>query len=161
MEKPKVRSAKFSDIPEIVRLCKEALKRSKYAAFADLSETELKTQLMTCINMQGEAKAGSTIVIVADNGVCLEGCLIAVIRPLYEVLTANVATDLFTYAQQGAHGQTGFRLIRAMHRWARKSETKTLIRHATSDAIEDQESVGRLFRRQGMKQVAAIFEKEN
>ena len=93
----------------------------------------------------------------ATTGKRLEGFIIGALNPLYLVLDATEATDLFWYARPGAHAATASRLLKAMHKWVPPG---AFIRQGNSDAISDADSSGRLLERHGMRCTGHLYEKE-
>jgi hypothetical protein len=92
-----VRAAKFADVLEIVGLCEEDRKASSYADQFQSDTPTLKRLAMQYISGHA-AKPGVGLIVVADNGVCLEGLFVGFMRPLYECMNAYRVTNLIWYA---------------------------------------------------------------
>ena len=61
-----IRSAKFGDIPDIVRVCRAVHEASDYAKMCEISERDLKALLVNAIQRHGGRKAGATFVAVGE-----------------------------------------------------------------------------------------------
>lgn len=157
----KIRPAKFADIQEITRLSASALSSSRYANIATIQPQQIKQAAVRWIGLQGEAdRLPRGMVVVCDNGICLEGMLVGVLTPLYDGLDIAVATDLIWYAQPGAHPASGPRMMRAFHKWAAKFPGHIILRHGVTDAIKDPEVTGKMLERSGFRRAGIIYEKE-
>jgi len=157
MKRPRVRVAKFGDVPQILDMIKEGHARSRYSGSTCVDERRAKALIMQSIQRHGGVVEGSTFVAVADTGERLEGFIIGVLQPMYLVLDAIEATDVFWYARPDAHGMTASRLLRAMHKWV---PAGALIRHGNSDAISDADLSGRLLEQHGLRKSGGTYEKE-
>lgn len=155
----KLRAAKFGDIPQVCDMLAEAHRRSRYVDLAPFSEKRAKALLMHAVQRHGGTTEGSTFFAVMDRGEGLEGFIIGVLQPLYSVIEAMEATDLFFYTRPGAHASTARRLMKSMHKWAGKVEGPCIIRQANSDIIVGHERSGPIFERSGMRRVGSIYEK--
>lgn len=154
----KIRAAKFGDIPEIVRLAKEAANRSHYKGRAVVDPQTVKRLAMECIG-QHKSEPGGALIVVADNGTCLEGMLVGIVRPLYECMTIQMATNLVWYASENAHPASAVRLLRTFMKWANRAPGPIICRFGISDAIGDPQRIGKLMEREGFRCNGAIFEK--
>lgn len=154
----KIRAAKFGDIPEIVRLATEAAGRSSYKDRAFVDPATVKRLAMECIGNH-KAAPGPALIVVADNGTCLEGMLVGVVRPLYECMTIRMATNLIWYASENAHSASAVRLLRAFVKWVNRAQGPIICRFGISDAIGDPKRIGKLMEREGFRCNGAIFEK--
>lgn len=157
-ERAKIRAARFSDVPALYEALAEAHQRSSLAGHA-MNERAAKALMMNAIQRHGGTTAGSTFVAVADSGERIEGFILAVLQPLYQVLDVLEATDLFWIARDGANATTAVRLVSAMHVWARKAPGLALIRQGNSDIITDPARSGRILQRRGMRKAGHIYEK--
>lgn len=115
---------------------------------------------MNAIQRHGLLTEGGCFVAVAEREGEIEGFIIGVLQPLYQVLDVLEATDLFWYARPEAHGATAGRLLRVMHKWALSSPYVQVIRQGNSDAISDMALSGRILQRAGMRLTGNIYEKE-
>lgn len=157
--RPEIRRAGFTDIPELLRLAEAAHQQSWYSEISGLDAAALKQVLMHFISEQ-IGGATPSLVAVADREGRSEGLIVATCRPIYEVLTARVVTDLIWYVEPGGHGATGPRLLRTMHKWADTLPNVAIVRQSTSDAIANPERTGRLLKALGMRQAGAVYERE-
>ena len=159
MTRPTIRAARFGDVPAVYGLIADAHARSRFARF-DLQEKAAKALLVNAIQRHGGDTVGSTFLAVAEGEDGLEGFILGLLQPLYFVLDALEASDLFWIARPGADARTASRLLRAMHVWAEQAPRLGLIRQGTTDAVSDHRLSGRLLRRHGMAQRGLIFEKD-
>ncbi len=159
MPRPRIRVAKFGDIPAIFDIMREAHTRSRYANTCKVYERRAKALVKQAIQLHGGATEGSTFFAVADTGDHLEGFIIGVLQPLYLVLDILEATDLFWITRE-AHGATAARLLKAMHKWVPEG---AVIRQGNNDAFSDIELSGRMFEQRGMRLTGHVYEmtKEN
>ena len=155
-KRPKIRVAKFGDIPAIVDLTVTILSVSRYAKFCKADPKRIRSVAMQAIQRHGGSTEGSSFVAVADNGSKIEGLIIGVLQPLYLVFDVLEATDICWITRKGAHASTAGRLLKAMHKWAPPG---SVIRQGNTDIISDIELSGRLFERHGMKLCGHIYEK--
>lgn len=158
MPRPKIRAAKFGDVPAIHAALKEAHERSSLSMHG-MDDKAAKALIMNAIQRHGGTTAGSSFVAVADNGEGIEGFIIGILQPLYQVLDVLEATDLFWIAREGADASTAVRLVSAMHIWATKAPKLALIRQGNSDIITDPARSGRILQRRGMRKAGHIYEK--
>lgn len=158
-ERPKIRAGKFGDVPEIFGLLREAHGRSRLAEYP-LNEKASKAMIVNAIQRHGQQGAGGQFVAVADNGVRLEGFIIGLLQPLYLVLDALEATDLFWITSPGAQAATAKRLVKAMHKWGRENPDVVKIQQGTTNVISDHRLSGRILKGTGMSVSGAIYEKE-
>lgn len=155
MPRPRIRAAKFGDIPAIFETMGETHARSRYADICKINERRAKALVMQSIQRHGGPTEGSTFVAVADTGDGIEGFIIGILQPLYLVLDILEATDLF-WITHNAHGATATRLLKAMHKWV---PAGVVIRQANNDAFTDIELSGRMFEQRGMRLTGHVYEK--
>ncbi len=156
MTRPRIRAAKFGDIPAIYEIMCETHARSRYVDVCQVDERRAKALIMQAIQRHGGTSEGATFVAVADNDGLVEGFIIGVLQPLYLVLDVLEATDLFWIARPVAHGATAPRLLKAMHKWVPDG---AVIRQANNDAFTDIELSGRIFEQRGMRLTGHVYEK--
>lgn len=156
MTRPRIRTARFGDIPAIYEIIFEAHKRSRYAELGRVDERRCKALIVQSIQRHGGTSDGATFVAVADNDGLVEGFIIAVLQPLYLVLDVLEATDLFWITKPGAHATSAGRLLRAMHKWV---PVGPVIRQANTDIISDIELSGRMMEQHGMRLTGHVYEK--
>lgn len=156
MPRPKIRAAKFGDIPAIYEIIAEGHGRSRYAEVCEVNERRCKALLVQAIQRHGGASEGATFVAVADGGEDLEGFVIATLQPLYLVGDVLEASDLFWITRPGAHAATAGRLLKAMHKWV---PAGAVIRQGTTDIISDIKLSGKILARRGMRLTGHIYEK--
>jgi len=156
MKRPRIRAAKFGDIPALYEIIVETHKRSRYAEGGEINEKRCKALLVQSIQRHGGSAEGATFVAVADHGDGLEGFIIAVLQPIYLVGTVLEATDLFWIARPDAHATTALRLLKVMHKWV---PVGAIILQANSDIISDIELSGRVLERCGMHLIGHVYEK--
>ena len=155
MPKPRIRAARFGDIPAIHEIMCETHARSRYVDICQVEERRAKALVMQAIQRHGGSNEGSTFVAVADTGDGLEGFIIGILQPLYLVLNILEATDMF-WITRDAHGATAGRLLKAMHKWVPEG---VIIRQANTDAVSDIELSGRIFEQRGMRLTGHVYEK--
>lgn len=159
--RPKIRRAKFADIPALLDLMETAHAESHIAALGPINGPVAKKVLQGVIARHGEATDGGTFVVVADNGICIEGAFIGLLQRFYFVTDILEATDLFWYARPGAHPLTGARMLRAWMKWLGDLNVAPMvIRQADSTAIPRTARAGRLLTRHGMREIGTIYGKE-
>ncbi len=154
MTQPRIRSARFGDIPAIYGIMRYARAQSRYADISKINERRAKALVMQAIQRHGGATEGSTFVAVADAGDGIEGFIIGILQPLYLVLDILEATDMF-WITHNAHGATATRLLKAMHKWVPEG---AVIRQANNDAFSDIELSGRIFEQRGMRLTGHVYE---
>jgi hypothetical protein len=159
-KRARIRIAKFGDIPAIFDMINEGHARSRYAGLCNVDEKRAKGIAMNAIQRHGLLTEGGCFVAVADGESGVEGFIIGILQPLYQVLDVLEATDLFWYARPNAHGATAARLLRVMHKWALSSPHVQVIRQGNSDAISDMALSGRILQRAGMRLTGNVYEKE-
>lgn len=158
---PKVRRAKFADIPALVDLFESAHAESQFGHLGPVNGDVAKTVLRGVLAKHGEATDGGTFAVVADNGIFVEGALIGLLQRYYFVTDILEATDLFWYARPGAHPRTGARLLAAWTQYLDKLNVAPMvIRQADSTAIPRTARAGRLLARKGMREIGTIYGKE-
>lgn len=153
--KPVLRPGKFGDIPGIWAMMEAAHTASRYADLP-LDPKAGKGLLMHSI----QRAPRSTTVIVADNDGTLEGFIVGIAMPLYQIFAVKEATDLFWHAAPGAHAATATRLLRAFHKWASAAPGVVTIRQGNSDSITPAEGSARIMERSGMRRTGFVYEKE-
>lgn len=159
--RPKVRRGTFADIPQIVGLAKTAHGESIYSDLGAVNEPVAKKVLQGVLAAHGKQEDGGTFVVVADNGVCLEGVMIGLLQRFYFVTDILEATDLFWYARPGSHPTTGERLLRAWFSYLDKMNVAPMvIRQADSSMIPRTTRAGRLLKRKGMTEIGTLYGKE-
>ncbi len=156
MARPRIRTAKFGDIPALYEIIVETHERSRYADGGQVNEKRCKALLMQSIQRHGGTAEGATFVAVADNGKGIEGFIIAILQPIYLVGSVIEATDLFWLARPGANAATAWRLLKAMHKWVPEG---ALIRQGNTDIVSDIELSGRMLERSGMRLIGHVYEK--
>lgn len=154
MPRPRIRVARFGDIPAIFDIMRETHARSRYADISKVNEKRAKALVMQAVQRHGGTIEGSTFVAVADAGDRLEGVIVGILQPLYLVLDILEATDLFWITRE-AHGATAARLLKAMHKWV---PAGAVIRQANTDAVSDIELSGRIFEQRGMRLTGHVYE---
>lgn len=152
----RIRAAKYGDIPAIYGIVVDAHQRSKYADLSELDERIVKATVMNAIQRHGGSQVGAHFVAVADNGTGIEGFIIGVLQPLYQIGKRLEATDQLWICREGAHHATAMRLLKAMHKWVPEG---AIIRQGVTDAISNPAVTGRLLRKAGMSQSGMIYEK--
>lgn len=159
MERPKIRAAKFADLPRLYGLICEGHARTPYARLCGVHEKICKQTLMGLVQRHngGQKGAGGGFVAVAalEDGQ-LEGVIVGLLQPFYLVCDRLEATDLFWYARPGAHALTGARLLRAWLKWV---PVGAIIRQGNTDATGSAEVSGRILERAGFRQVGKIYER--
>lgn len=154
-----IRAARFSDIPEITRLCGLALEQSHYSPRLGLDKSALKRVALECIAQHSD-KPGSGRVVVADNGDHLEAIFAGFVRPLYECLSALIASNLIWYAQPGASARSAMGVLDHFTKWADRADYPVLHRYGVSDAIVNHNAVGALLiRKRGFQLAGSFYEK--
>jgi hypothetical protein len=159
--RPVIRGGKFTDIPGLLDLIGTAHAESSLAHLGGVNVPVAKKVLQGVMAKHGQATDGGTLVVVADNGVMIEGAFIGLLQRHYFVTDILEATDLFWYARPGAHPRTGHRLLRAWLKWVRDlNVAPVVIRQADSTAIPRTARAGRLLARHGMREIGTIYGKE-
>lgn len=156
-----VRLATFDDMTALLDLMEHAREASCYSVLARVDEGQGHRVVFNAIAaMREPAEPHATVVVVADGADGIEGALVGVLRPLYEVLDAQVASDLFWYCRPEASPRAALRLLRRFHDWAKTWPGELVLRHGVHDAISDPRRPGRVFEAQGFRQAGVIYEKE-
>lgn len=153
--RPRIRLMTFGDVGCVGGMMKVAHGASRYAKY-DFDQKAARALLTNAIQRTPGSQFAA-VVAPEDGGP--EGFIIGVLQPLYFVIDAVEATDLFWYAKPGAHGATAARLLKEMHKWA-ADRGAHVIRQGNTDAVTDTTVSGAFMRRAGMRQTGAIFEKE-
>lgn len=154
MIKPRIRVAKFGDIPAIYDILCETHERSRYVDICNVDEKRAKALLVQSIQRHGGITEGSTFAAVADAGDRLEGFIIGILQPLYLLFDVLEATDMF-WVTRDAHGATAARLLKVMHKWAPEG---AVIRQANNDAFADIDLSGRILEQRGMRLTGHVYE---
>lgn len=156
-----VRLATYDDMAALMDLMKDAHDASRYGVFSRMREGHAERAVFNAIaGMKEPAAPNATVVIVADSDGGIEGAIVGVLRPLYELLEAQVASDVFWYCRETASPRTALRLLRRFHDWAETWTGDLVFRHGVHDAISDPRRTGRVFEAQGFRKAGAIYEKE-
>ena len=154
-----IREARFADIPEIIRLCGLALKESRYSPRFGMDKAALKRVALECIAQHSD-KPGAGRVVVADNGEQLEAIFVGFVRPLYECLSALIASNLIWYAQPGCSARSAMGVLDHFTEWADRADYPVLHRYGVSDAITNHNAVGALLvRNRGFRLAGGFYEK--
>lgn len=162
MARPKIRTAKFADIPGIVSILLDAHRRSEFANLCEVNTAHLRSMLAAALNrMNADAKtdrkaAGSVFLAVAEDNGKVDALIWGELMPLYLIGDKLEATDLFWLALEEADPYTAPRLLRAFHRWVPEG---AFIRQGATDAIGDSGRTAKMYERAGMKQGGVIYQK--
>ena len=148
------------EIGDIMGLCERARGRSKYGAFAEIDWRQLRALLANVIAAQGDPAPGFTYVRVTGEVGAIDGVMIGLARPLYEVTDILVVSNMFWYVDRTASAKAGPALMRGLEQWAETAEGKCLLRVGINDAISNVERTGRFLERQGMREIGNFYEKE-
>lgn len=159
--RPSIRRGKFADIPALLDLMESAHRESAFADLGPINMPVAKKVLQGVLAKHGDTVDGGTFVVVADNGVFIEGAFIGLLQRYYFVTDILEATDLFWYARPGADPKTGARLLRSWLKYVKALNVAPMvIRQADSTAIPRTARAGRLLQRAGMRELGTIYGKE-
>lgn len=153
-----IRAAVLADIPEIVKLAKEAHATSRYSSFSHLDVETVKAMSIESI---AQNKTGRGAFLVADNGEGLEGCFLGTVTPLYAMLDVMVASNQFFYTAETSRVTTALRLIRTFMRWAGQTDKKLIYRLWMTDAMGNLEQLDRMMISLGFHLSGGTYDKEN
>ena len=150
-----VRPALFADIPQIVELGKEALRRSKYAGFAELQVGEMRAVLAEAI---AGASKGRSVVLVSERHDAVQGVLVGAVTPLYCTDVLMASNQFFYVAESGA-ATAALRLLRAFTRWVEQSDRKVVYRMHMNDAITDLGQLDKMMIAAGFSMSGLVYER--
>lgn len=154
-----IRPASFPDIPALRDILKDALSRSRYADIAPMNGAALNAGLIQAMGLQDATpKPNACLILVSEGKARLDGVLIAVAQPLYQVLDLLMVTDMIFYTRPGS--SAGPALMRAMHDWAAGADMPVVVRQGFADAVIDPERAAPLAERMGMRRAGIVYEKE-
>lgn len=150
-----IRAGRFGDIPQMIGLAREALRRSKYADIANLQDGQARAVIAEAI---GAAPHGRSIVLVSERHDAVEGFLVGHAAPLYctDVL---VAYDQFFYVAPSGSAAAALGLLRAFIRWAESSPDKMVIRMTMNDAITDLGQLDKMMQATGFNMTGLVYER--
>lgn len=155
-----IRAARFTDIPAIIDLGKEAHAESRLAGICQVDEAKAKSVLYALISGAGKPADGATCPLVAERDGAVVGIIIGIIRRSYEVLNQHVCTDLIWYASPRATPRTALRLLDGLHTWADSFQYPVRKQHLVHDIIVDPVRSGKILQRKGMRCIGFLYEKE-
>lgn len=142
-----IRKAKFSDIKEIIRICKEAHEKS-ISFHVPIDDKEATRSLQIVINSRDHC----CFVTEIDGNI--EGVMIGVSNPLW-YSRKKQAADLLLYVTEKGKG-TGTFLMRRYISWAKKQPGVKEIMIGTVSGIE-YERTCKLYERMGAEKIGAIY----
>lgn len=156
-----IRQARFTDIPRMVELVAEMHARSRYAAVSDVDNLKVRSILTQSLQRDGGTGSGATRAQVAmDDGGKVQGFIIGILTPLYDIGTALLATDWMFYLSERGRPQDAFLLLDSVIAWADANPRVKIQRYGVMDAIEDFTRTGKLYAKRGFRQAGAIWERE-
>ena len=154
-----VREAKFVDVPAIARLMQDAHSRSIYAEVATFDLVEAKQLVVRALQRHGHQNNGGSLVLVSEKEGDVAGFIIGVLDNVYPCLKELVATDLLFIYSEDADGRDASRMIKQLIQWAEDNPKVIEIHLGVTSAINDWERTAKLYKRLGLEQCGAMFNK--
>lgn len=149
-----LRPAKYSDIPRLADLAREAHARSVYAD-DPMSAKRFKDDCAAAI------MAPSMCLFVVEVEGRVEGFLFGITEAIYAFSLNRYATDLLTYVSDAGRGAWP-KLWDAFEEWVEcLPETMRVveINPAATDAISDSERTGKMLERRGYDRFGGLYRK--
>lgn len=154
-----IREATFSDIPRLVEIAREAADRSKYAETNQLDERRVKSMFFQAIQRHGAPHG--TLVMVEDHQTRVEGVIVGIAMPVYQVFDGYEATDLFFYCTKNARPTAPLHLLKAFDQWADARPEISYARPTMTDAVDgaDFARKRKIYEGLGYKLSGLVFER--
>ena len=154
-----IRPAKFTDIPRIVELLCEMQAASKYAGHVEVDEKKAHRLIAQCIHRHGHQHDGGSLAMVAVSDNRVEGLMVGILSPVYEIGTKLAATDVFLFCTDKADPKDFLRLFDAYMAWAGNNPKVFEIKASWTDAQKAASRIEALYEKKGFRRCGAIFEK--
>lgn len=145
-----VRAANFSDIPEVVRLMREAHQASRYAETATFDADEATQLCREAMNRHGQHNYGAKLFLVSADGGHVQGYFIGFMDKIAPALKELAAVDLLFYFNEDANPLDAAMMIKEHAAWALAAPKCIEIHLGATDAIGDWQRVGKLYKRLGL-----------
>lgn len=154
-----IRIARYSDIPRMLEIYQDAHERSIYAENVTIQKTAFKQLMARSMQRHGQHNEGGTFMLVSadDNSGEVHGFMVGLLDTVYPCTNELLATDLLFLCQPEADPYDAPRMVRALMRWAEKSDKVIEIRLGVTGAVGDWERTSKLYTRLGMEPYGAIF----
>lgn len=154
-----IRPAKFTDIPRIVELLCEMQAASKYAGLVEVDEKKAHRLIAQCIHRHGHQHDGGSLVMVAVRDSRVEGLMVGILSPVYEIGTKLAASDVFLYCSKKAEATDFLRLFESYVRWASVNPKVFEIKASWTDVSSEAERMEKVYERFGFRRCGAIYER--
>lgn len=158
-----IREAVYSDIPELHRLFQEALERSVYRDVAAIEYDVATQSIVQVIYGHGPADTNANVCFVAEDPETqnLTGVIVGGIRPVYQILTVDMAQEMLWYSSKEAQARDAARLMLSFRKWAKTAPKGVIFRHSVVDYISNTDVTSRYLKRQGFRPVGIIMEEDH
>lgn len=154
-----IRDARFVDVPAIAAIMEAAHQRSIYADTATFELLSAKRLVMSALHRHGQDNLGGSLVLVSETDGVIEGFVIGVLDNVYPCLRELVATDLLFIMTENASAHDARDMIKRLMQWAESNPKVIEVHLGVTSAIGDWERTGKLYRRLGLQQCGAMFNK--
>lgn len=161
MSNPEIRAARMTDIPAIRALAQKAYFASSFADKVNLDLEALNKVLISVIGQQSEKPGKGLVVVGEDETGKIRAIFAGLVSPLYECLTALMATNVIWYAEKGCSAHLSLGVFDHFMEWVEQSSQPVLHRYVISDAIvPNHHAVGALLvRKRGFRVAGGLYEK--
>ena len=152
-----IRSAKFSDIPDIKRLLVRVHAKSKYATMTPLNDKALEDVVLSMIAGQKQNGPAATFVSVVEHNGKVQGFMAASLSRIYGICDKLTASDSFIISESRKASDT-VAMIDAYIDWAMANPKVVEIILTWSDAVPGGQKMAKLYSRKGFRQVGEFYE---
>ena len=152
-----VRAAKFTNIPRLVELVKQAHARSRYTHGIEVDIEHTKQWLMGCIQRHDGKGEGATFVLVSVDGDMIEGFIVGLAARIQEVLDKLYVTDWMFYTSPVAPARDALTMLRMVTDWGTDNPKVAEVTFGATDVIGDYAPTTVLYRRIGLEQRGVIY----
>lgn len=152
-----IRQARLQDIPELMRLLRNAHAGSHYATQCGIDDVAAKGLLMQVI---AGAWEGQTFAEVAEAAGTVEGFILGHTAPVYLIGDRQMATDLFWLASKRVDPRDPRRLMANMIAWARSRPDVIEIRCGATPVLQEPDKAGRMLKRLGLEPYGSFYRME-
>lgn len=155
----RIRKAEFRDIPALLTLGEEVFNQSPWSNGFILDKDQFKKVAIEVIGHQIADKPPSMI-FLSESEEGIEAMMVGFVRPLYECLTLNVASNMIWYSSPSANGRAATNVLRAFMEWADNTHGPVLHRYCITGSVVNHHAVGALLTRfLGFTEAGGIYEK--
>lgn len=136
---------------------REGHKQSVYAEAGEIDEKEAYSLLVNVIQRHNARGKAGTWVQVIDAGSSLEGLIVGVLQPVYQIGTRCTATDLFWLGSRRASAREKIGLMWSLTEWAKGHKHAYDIVCTGSGAFPDPERAHRILEHLGFERFGGLW----